>query len=231
MGETGSCSNQHSDSVRGGKFGLVDRLGYLIDTDYPLGVPLLRALRRCGTILDVGVGRPRYSWIRRLDKLKLHRGVGLDIYLPYLSGWSRYGYWRDYVRASALRLPFRDLAFDASFALDVIEHLTKSDGDLLIRELKRVSSQRVILLTPNGFLPQDADDNPAQRHLSGWSCSDLEFRGFTVSGIRGWKTLRREYATPTIRPLPLGLLLSTLTEPAARFFPKHAFQLLAVWNR
>lgn len=215
----------HQPSTR-----LLTRLGYALNTDLSVGLLVLRALRHCETVLEVGVGRPQYSWIRKLPSSTLARSVGIDVYRPYLDDSALIGYWGNYVRANALHLPFRDRAFEAGVALDVIEHLRKRDGLTLVKELKRVCTKRIVIMTPNGFLRQDGDENPAQLHLSGWGTREFEEMGFDVTGVRGLKPLRRGHADPIVRPLPLGLLACAATEPVGFFLPRLSFQLLAVWN-
>jgi hypothetical protein len=69
-------------------------------------------------------------------------------------------------------------SFDVIICSDVLEHLTKKDGHILIREMLRVASKQVIVFTPLGFMPQHMDspgidpwgfsEVELQTHLSGW---------------------------------------------------------------
>lgn len=67
---------------------------------------------------------------------------------------------------------------------DVIEHLHKDAGLVLISQLKEMADH-IIIFTPRGFLQQDEDthpqlvkDNPLQKHLSGWTEGEFEELGF-----------------------------------------------------
>jgi hypothetical protein len=151
--------------------------------------------------------------------------VGVDLVPEAPSGYDEY-----------LQLDIRELGtrfdedeFDCAVALDVIEHLTKSAGMKLIADLERVARQRIVLFTPNGFLPQEPyDGNPHQAHLSGWSVEEMRELGFAVVGINGWRPLRTERAAFRFRPRALCARLSLLTQSLVTLRPQHAFQLLCV---
>lgn len=67
---------------------------------------------------------------------------------------------------------------DLIVAIDLIEHLRKEDGLVLIKEMKRVSRGQCLIVTPLGFVPQHIDQegdegwgfkgNVSQKHISGW---------------------------------------------------------------
>jgi SAM-dependent methyltransferase len=208
-----------------------EKIAYAIESDISLGFPVLRALSGCRTILDVGCGSQRWSWNRLLGKERLHKGVGLDAYRPAFSpvaGCPRYG---SYVLGVGTQLPFLNESCDAVIALDVIEHLPKAQGLKAISEMKRVARRLVLVVTPNGFLPQSASENPFQEHISGWDYSELRELGFRVSGIRGLRVLRGPYARPSFRPMLFGTVIAIASVPLARLRPSAAFQLLGVWAR
>lgn len=75
-----------------------------------------------------------------------------------------------------------DSSFDAIVLTDVIEHLEKDQGLLLIREVERVSSSIVGIFTPLGFMPQHFssiqdtwgfEETELQTHRSGWLPTDF----------------------------------------------------------
>jgi hypothetical protein len=118
--------------------------------------------------------------------------------------------------------------FDAVVALDVIEHLSREEGERLLLSVERIAARRVLVFTPNGFLPQPpSDDNPHQEHRSGWTLHDFVSRGYRVVGVNGWRPLRGQYAE--LRgPSRNWWRLSLLSFPLAERYPRHAFQLLCV---
>lgn len=71
--------------------------------------------------------------------------------------------------------------------LDVLEHIPRLEGEAILEALKRF--KRVVLATPNGFLPQEQHEDEKdpwgydgwkwQTHVSAWRAED--FKGWKVS--------------------------------------------------
>jgi SAM-dependent methyltransferase len=182
----------------------------------------------CDSVLDIGCGSR--SPLHGFSHLIPHT-VGVDGHPASIERSRAQGIHREYHCMELLDAGqrFGPKSFDAVIALDVIEHFEKQDGFRLLEMMESMARKRVIIFTPNGFLPQDEwDSNVHQVHRSGWEVYDFELRGYRVTGMSGWKPLRGDYALPRIRPLLLGSRLSILTEPFATRFPRYAFQLLAI---
>lgn len=182
----------------------------------------------CESVLDVGCGFR--SPLGNFSHL-IPRTVGVDGYEHAIERSRAAGLHREYHCMNLMEAGkfFGPKSFDAAIALDVIEHFDKPDGYRFLEMLESIARKRVILFTPNGFLPQNEwDGNVHQVHRSGWEVYDFELRGYRVIGMSGWKPLRGDYALPRIRPYPVGGLLSRLTEPFATRFPSQAFALLAI---
>lgn len=198
-------------------------------------LPLIRSLAGCDvsltrlldpdwTVLDVGCGNGSRSAPHALA-----RAIGVDVHFASLvkvqNEKSRLA-----TACGALEvLPFADCAVDAVVALDVIEHFTKERAEGLLDEFERVARRAILLLTPNGYVPQaGTPGNPFMEHLSGWSTADLKALGYSVSGVNGWRPLRGSFAAPRFGPV--GRALSMASQPIVRRFPEQAFHLLAVKN-
>jgi cyclopropane fatty-acyl-phospholipid synthase-like methyltransferase len=109
--------------------------------------------------------------------------VGIDFFEPYLRQSKQRGIHDDLVLADITKLNFRPKCVDAVVALDVIEHLVKRDALQLIKRMQSWSKKKVIILVPNGFIPQDAcNGNPLQVHKSGWTAEEMTNLGFKVRG-------------------------------------------------
>src|SRR5262249_40580341 len=145
------------------------------------------ALRDCQVVLDVGCGN--LSPMRYISGPHL---VGVDGYSPALEEARNNGTHDEYHLGNVKRLDelFPARRFDACVALDVIEHLEKEDGWRMLEAMERLSSRRVVIHTPNGFLPQQSHDGDLQQHLSGWTAEEMRSRGYEVSGVGGLKSLR-----------------------------------------
>ncbi len=196
-------------------------------------MPLLRGLAGCDadltriirpdwTVIDVGCGAGSRSAPYALD-----RAIGIDLHFASLVQSQRAGTRSAAVCASLKVLPLADSAVDAVVALDVIEHFTRDDAVSVMGELERVARKAVVLLTPNGYLPQAGTrENPFMEHRSGWSPADLRQYGYTVSGVNGWRPLRGAHASPRLGSS--GKILSLASQPLIRRHPEHAFHLLAL---
>lgn len=183
---------------------------------------LSRVLQGDWTVVDVGCGSGSRSAPRALAL-----AIGVDIHFPSVEGVRRRRARLAAMCASLHCLPIGNGAVDAVVALDVIEHFVKDEATALLSEFERVARRAIIVMTPNGFLPQPGTpENPFMEHRSGWSTTDLTALGYSVHGINGWRALRGAYAAPRFGAV--GNVLSLASQPLARRHPSKAFHLLGV---
>ena len=187
---------------------------------------LERQLDGCRTVLDIGCGGGS-----PLQHIAIEHLVGVDAHAPSLEAAKRAGTHREY-HLSDVRLVaeyFQDRRFDACVALDLIEHLVKADGIKLIREMEKLAKKRIIIFTPNGFLPQQSPEGELQEHLSGWVPADVEQLGFQVFGMLGPKLLRGAYHEWRYLPQALASPLAAMSHYMyTRTHPESAAALLCV---
>ena len=179
------------------------------------------------SLLDVGCGAN--SPLGRF-KRRPQRTVGVDLHEPSLERSRAAGTHDEYRILDVMTIAdeFGPDSFDAVVAFDLLEHLSAEDGRNLIAAMEQVARRRVVLLTPNGFVPQDEyDDNPLQAHRSGWTAEELKALGFEVRGLNGLRFLRGEQGTPRWRPARVWGRIAAASEPIAYTRPKAAFHLLA----
>ncbi len=200
---------------------------------YKLSSLLSKELGEGWKILDVGCGRASpLAQIRDRKKIYI---VGLDNYGPYLTESKKLSIHNEYFLGDARSLTsiFEPKSFDCAIATEVLEHLDKDDGRKMIEQLEKISKQKIILTTPNGFLPTYAGprDNPEEKHLSGWTYNELKEFGFRIYGLNGLKilwTIRNGQAIPRIRLPILSSLLIDISEVVVYYCPKLAFQFLFI---
>ena len=179
------------------------------------------------SLLDVGCGSN--SPIHRFSG-KIPETVGMDGFQPSIDQASKKGIHKNYIVGDVMKslavTPSK--SFDVVIAIDVIEHFEKEPGWFFLSELERVAKKRVIIFTPNGFLPQgEYDENPHQLHRSGWEVSEFIAKGYQVSGINGLKWIKGERAVPRFKPRWLANRLSDYSQFFTYSHPSLAFQLLA----
>lgn len=165
-------------------------------------------------------------------KSAMRFSAGIDIHLPSILASRAMNLHHAYGCVDVLRLEntIAERSFDCVASIDVIEHLTPEEGLRFLRTLERIARKRVVIFTPNGFLPQPATaDNAHQEHISGWSAAQMQSLGYRVFGINGWRPLRGLYAKPRW-PQWLTRRAALATERWFETRPHGAFQILCVKN-
>lgn len=186
-----------------------------------------RLLQDCGSVLDMGCGESS-----PLVHIKKHfTSVGVDAYRPSLVKSNKLKIHDRYICCDLLSIDkkIKIKSFDTVILLDVVEHFPKRDGLWLLKQAERIARKKVVVLTPNPYYRQDElGGNPYQLHKSSWKLTDFQNRGYCVRGLRGWKALRREYATIYLKPWLFWATLSFLSEPFLYFWPESSYHFLAV---
>jgi ubiquinone/menaquinone biosynthesis C-methylase UbiE len=186
---------------------------------------LEKELKDCNSILELGCGKN--SPLQNLNGL--HYKVGVDLYGPYLTESKKARIHDRYIKADIRKINFKKNSFDAVVLIDVLEHLTKNEGNSLIRKMEKWAKKKIILFTPNGYVPQEEyDKNKLQLHKSGWNEDELKNLGFKVYGINGWKFLRGFRARIRFKPKILWEIISSFTQIFTYKHPEYAFQLFCV---
>ena len=152
---------------------------------------LRKALSGCQAVLDVGCGSAL-----TLRQLEVPHCVGIEGYRPEFEKARSLNTQDELVFGDVRELTshFKPGQFDACIAMDVIEHLTKADGLKLMRDMELIAKKKVVIFTPNGFLPQrQSAGSDLQAHFSGWEVDEMRHHGYDVMGMLGPKKLRGEY--------------------------------------
>ena len=192
---------------------------------------LKRELEGYSRVLDVGCGVN--SPLAKIDKTFYLEGIDL---IPFKSKKGDTEEYTNkihdkYIRGNILNIEkyYKNKSFDAVVLFHVLEHLKRSEGKVFLEKLENIARYKVIICTPNGFIPQDPrNGNIYQEHLSGWYIKDFKIRGFKIYGIRGFKFIRGEFAAIKYKPWYVWLYLSYLSEHITIPFPQLSFELMAV---
>ena len=199
---------------------------------------LKRELKDCHSVLDLGCGPDS-----PIKYCNVKYSVGVDAFKPYIEKSRKKKIHSKYILGDITKLSFAPKSFDAAILIDVLKHLEKEVGAEVLEKAEKWAREKVIISTPNGYLPQKSiDENPFQAHQSGWKVEELEKLGYKAYGMAGWKFLRREnvsekvnqegdiFSTIRFRPKSFWLIVSELTQLITYYFPKLAFEVFYVKN-
>jgi len=193
------------------------------------------SLRDSYSVLDIGCGPS--SPLQHVKHIR--HSVGIEAFKPYLEQSKLAEIHSEYFSLNALDADFPPNSFDAVMLIEVIEHLSEKDGFELLKRAEIWARKKVIVSTPNGFVPQhEVDNNPLQKHLSGWTVSAMEKLGYKCWGLAGLKWLRQEVSADTMgddlttsiryKPRFFWFVIAALSQPILYFFPKLAFELFCI---
>jgi len=194
---------------------------------------LAHVVAGCSSLLDVGCGKDSPV---KFFAHTMHT-VGVDIFAPAIEQSKGSQIHNEYHQMNVLDIgrKFEEKTFDCVLASDLIEHLEKEDGLRLLDMMEKIARKKVIVFTPRGFLEQhEYEDNPWQKHKSGWEVDEMQARGYNVVGINGcrwvWDMhyLWKDRGRAPILIRTFRKILVDVTQLFAWFFPGCAFQILCV---
>jgi len=199
---------------------------------YTYGIKLLEGeiLDDCESLLDIGCGS--HSPISKFSK-RINYSVGIDAFEPAINESKQQKIHDEYYLMDWKKITekFQEKSFDCVCALDFIEHLPKEEGYQLIEIMERMAKKKVIISTPNGFLPQGIYyNNLLQVHRSGWDVDEMRRRGYHVIGIEGYKHLKGEVGKIRWRPRIFWSKIALWSQPIIKNRPHSAFAILCIKN-
>ena len=196
----------------------------------------------CHSILDVGCGFGRP--MNTINKRKKFFTLGLDSYIPALKACMNKGIHDANLLCDIRFLPIRSKSFDIILCLEVIEHLSKCDGLILLEKINRIATREIIITTPVGFaslnrVHKRQEENPCAFHISGWFPSKFESMEYKVRGIIGLKCISgakegglgsRFTGNDILSKVKkyFIFMLNYIIRPLAYFIPNSAFRMLCV---
>ena len=191
---------------------------------------LKRDLKDCRSVLDLGCGKD--SPIQYCKSIEY--SVGIEAFKPSLETSKLRKIHSKYITDNILNVDFEENSFDAVIIIEVIEHLDKNDALNLVEKVYKWAKKKIIITTPNGFLPQlELDSNPLQKHICGFYVEELKKLGFKVNGMAGLKIFyniqKNQKKGESIRkPVIFWIGLAGLSLLFAYYLPGIAFDLYGV---
>ena len=157
----------------------------------PVIVNLLSQLKPA-SVLDVGKGFGKYGFLlheywgidsairpdphRRLIEQSRVAVDAVESNLNYL--WPHIDHFYRDVFKGRIEVLYKTLpSYDLILMIDVIEHLSKSDGLGVVKHFLAAGSQFVIA-TPRDFFQQELFESPDEHHVSHWTPRDLRGLGY-----------------------------------------------------
>ena len=124
-------------------------------------------------------------------------------------------------------------SFDLVIGFDLIEHLSKENGYLLLYEMERISKHSAVIFTPNGHVWQPPSaENPMQAHISGWTPSELRAFGWNrIRGATGLKFMFGPYAKLRGKSDSWSRIVSVVFSRIVLLFPNLAFSFVAIHRK
>jgi 2-polyprenyl-3-methyl-5-hydroxy-6-metoxy-1,4-benzoquinol methylase len=196
---------------------------------------LQKELKNCETVLDLGCGPS--SPIKLCKNIRY--SVGVEVYKPYIKESLKKGIHSKYINNKIEAVEFAKKSFDAVVMIEVLEHVDEKSGIKILKNANKWAKKKIVISSPNGFLKQkELDNNPWQKHLSGWNMEKLKSLGFICHGLAGLRFFRNETHNKTMgsdllstirfHPRFFWFILATITQLITYYIPAVSFELFSV---
>lgn len=205
---------------------------------HTLSYCLQRELKGCESVLDIGCGPS--SPLQHCRNIKY--SVGVEAFEAYLKESEKKKIHTEYIGKKIEEVDFPENSFDAVIMIEILEHLPENTGLEILKKAEKWAKKKIIVSSPNGFIPQkELDNNPLQKHLSGWDFKKMKKLGFKIYGLAGLKYLWQELECNTMsvestqrikfHPKPFWLVATALTQLLTYYVPAHSFGVFSVKSK
>jgi GT2 family glycosyltransferase len=211
----------------------------LIDKSYlPFTYPWIfkKEIQGAKSILDMGCGDGSFMTLitQNVAKKKI---TGVELFNSYIQKANLTGTYYKIIKSDIKKIYLHKNVFDTIVASQVIEHITKDEGILLIQKMEKIAKSKVIIGTPNGFFHREEsiENNHWQKHHSGWVISDFRQRGYKVYG-QGLNFIYKQHGLidhPLFQRSAARyclIILSYILSPIVYFYPELSAHIIAVKN-
>lgn len=106
--------------------------------------------------------------------------IGCDIYKPYLLTIKKYNHYDELICCDIRKLPFKKDTIRTCIVFEVLEHLSKSSGRQLLKQLEIICKGKILIFTPINYPQEAIRDNSFEKHESFRTLSEFERMGFSA---------------------------------------------------
>lgn len=135
------------------------------------------------TVLDVGCGFGEWGFLLRTRKQDHPYLIGLDVWRPFIEKIEPLEIYDELIQTKVPPLPLKAQSVDISLACEILEHLPKHEGWMLLTELERVTNGTILVSCPMHIPQGEALGCPYSKHISEWAPQDLADRKYKVKLI------------------------------------------------
>lgn len=148
------------------------------------------------TCLDLGCGPYTSSVAKQMPEIPWKELTAVEGFAPDLEEAKKLKY-----KAKKVNFVLGDVreiegSYDVITSFDVLEHMTKEDGNKWLELMEQHAKKRIILafpLEPFDFHRQNEwPENPLQEHLSHWRPHELQAKGYEVKEYFGTHREQKE---------------------------------------
>lgn len=189
------------------------------------------------TVLDLGCGDGK---IMSIISDRSWQVTGIDIFPSSLKKAKETGVYKELIKGDLIRvgrkLVKQKKKYDLVFCSQVIEHITRKQGEEILTLSDKLAKKRIYFGTPRGFMNQPEvfiGDNPYQYHKSGWSLGDFRSRGYKVYGIGFYPSWSEEglARSENIFIRYVFTIISYLLSPIVYYMPSWASGIMAIKDK
>jgi len=178
---------------------------------------LVRALSPSKSVLDLGCG-----YLSPLLHYKHEFSIGVDSNYQLLLEGKKLLIHDYYIQCNLQNIEFKPSSFDAVIALDVIENMSRDDGDILFNKMEQWVRHKIIIKTIN----HGARDGDGKIIHAPWKARDFKRKGYKVHGLGGLKYIKGVGSKRDYNFIRERLINATFW--FCYFFPSFARELFAV---
>lgn len=150
----------------------------------------------CESALEVGCAEGR----NLMQLAPRVRKIGIELHQEYVNAGKDQPI--EFIVGDCMKIlpTIEPKSVDLVLLIDVVEHLDKKSGWMLLSEAERISRKKILVWTPEGkmlqdhehFDPNDRPWMPGLEHKSGWTKDDLDGIGYDCAV---WPNYHKDYLT------------------------------------